>query len=106
MLPWASLGHPAGAGGGPVGLYEPVHGTAPDIAGQGVANPIAAILSAAMLLRYSLSLGADADRIDSAVIRVLEQGHRTRDVHAAGATLVGTKEMGDLISAEVEKSYS
>ena len=99
MLPSASIG-------GRVGLYEPVHGTAPDIAGQGVANPIAAILSAAMLLRYSLSLGADADRIDAAVIRVLEQGHRTRDVHAAGATLVGTKEMGDLISAEVEKSYS
>ncbi len=99
MLPSASIG-------GRVGLYEPVHGTAPDIAGQGVANPIAAILSAAMLLRYSLSLAADADRIDSAVIRVLEQGHRTRDVHAAGATLVGTKEMGDLISAEVEKSYS
>ena len=99
MLPSASIG-------GRVGLYEPVHGTAPDIAGQGVANPIAAILSAAMLLRYSLSLGADADRIDAAVIRVLDQGHRTRDVHAAGTTLVGTKEMGDLISAEVEKSYS
>jgi 3-isopropylmalate dehydrogenase len=99
MLPSASIG-------GRVGLYEPVHGTAPDIAGQGIANPIAAILSAAMLLRYSLSLGADADRIDAAVIRVLEQGHRTRDVHAAGTTLVGTKEMGDLISAEVEKSYS
>jgi len=99
MLPSASIG-------GRVGLYEPVHGTAPDIAGQGVANPIAAILSAAMLLRYSLSLGADADRIDAAVIRVLEQGHRTRDVHAAGTTLVGTKEMGDLISAEVEKSYA
>src|SRR5947209_16122563 len=99
MLPSASIG-------GRVGLYEPVHGTAPDIAGQGVANPIAAILSAAMLLRYSLSLPADADRIDAAVIRVLEQGHRTRDVHAAGTTLVGTKEMGDLISAEVEKSYS
>ena len=99
MLPSASIG-------GRVGLYEPVHGTAPDIAGQGVANPIAAILSAAMLLRYSLSLGADADRIDAAVIRVLEQGHRTRDVHAAGTTLVGTKEMGDLICAEVEKSYS
>jgi 3-isopropylmalate dehydrogenase len=99
MLPSASIG-------GRVGLYEPVHGTAPDIAGQGVANPIAAILSAAMLLRYSLSLGADADRIEAAVIRVLEQGHRTRDVHAAGTKLVGTKEMGDLISAEVEKSYS
>jgi 3-isopropylmalate dehydrogenase len=99
MLPSASIG-------GRVGLYEPVHGTAPDIAGQGVANPIAAILSAAMLLRYSLSLGADADRIEAAVIRVLEQGHRTRDVHAAGTKLVGTKEMGDLISNEVEKSYS
>ena len=99
MLPSASIG-------GRVGLYEPVHGTAPDIAGQGVANPIAAILSAAMLLRYSLSLSADADRIDAAVIRVLEQGHRTRDVHAAGTKLVGTKEMGDLISTEVEKSYS
>jgi 3-isopropylmalate dehydrogenase len=99
MLPSASIG-------GRVGLYEPVHGTAPDIAGQGVANPIAAILSAAMLLRYSLSLGADADRIDAAVIRVLEQGHRTRDVHAAGTKLVGTKEMGDLISAEVERSYA
>src|ERR1700756_1242799 len=74
MLPSASLG-------GRVALYEPVHGTAPDIAGKGIANPIAAILSAAMLLRYSLSLGADADRIDAAVIRVLEQGHRTRDVH-------------------------
>jgi len=99
MLPSASIG-------GRVGLYEPVHGTAPDIAGQGVANPIAAILSAAMLLRYSLSLSAAADRIDAAVIRVLEQGHRTRDVHAAGTKLVGTKEMGDLISTEVEKSYS
>jgi 3-isopropylmalate dehydrogenase len=85
MLPSASIG-------GRVGLYEPVHGTAPDIAGQGVANPIAASLS--------------ADRIEAAVIRVLEQGHRTRDVHAAGTKLVGTKEMGDLISAEVEKSYS
>jgi 3-isopropylmalate dehydrogenase len=99
MLPSASLG-------GRVGLYEPVHGTAPDIAGQGVANPIAAILSAAMLLRYSLNKGADADRIDSAVLRVLEQGHRTRDIVEAGAKISGTKEMGDLISTEVEKSYS
>ena len=99
MLPSASLG-------GRVGLYEPVHGTAPDIAGQGVANPIAAILSAAMLLRYSLDKGADADRIDAAVLRVLEQGHRTRDIVGAGAKVCGTKEMGDLISTEVEKSYS
>jgi len=99
MLPSASLG---GSGG----LYEPVHGTAPDIAGQGLANPIAAILSAAMLLRYSLNKGADADRIDAAVLRVLEDGHRTRDIHAAGMKLVGTREMGDLISTTVEKSYS
>jgi len=99
MLPSASLG-------GRVGLYEPVHGTAPDIAGQGVANPIAAILSAAMLLRYSLDKAADADRIDAAVLRVLEQGHRTRDIVGAGAKICGTKEMGDLISTEVEKSYS
>ena len=99
MLPSASLG---GSGG----LYEPVHGTAPDIAGQGVANPIAAILSAAMLLRYSLDKGADADRIDAAVLRVLEQGHRTRDIVGAGVKICGTREMGDLISTEVEKSYS
>src|SRR6202795_996672 len=99
MLASASLG-------GSVGLYEPVHGTAPDIAGQGSANPIAAILSAAMLLRYSLNKGADADRIDSAVLRVLEQGYRTRDIVGARAKICGTKEMGDLISTEVEKSYS
>jgi len=99
MLPSASMG---GSGG----LYEPVHGTAPDIAGQGVANPIAAILSAGMLLRYSLNKGIDADRIDAAVLRVLELGYRTRDIHGPETKLVGTREMGDLISTEVEKSYS
>src|SRR5205823_8425183 len=66
MLPSASLG-------GRVGLYEPVHGTAPDIAGKGIANPIAAILSAAMLLRYSLDRPQDADRVEAAVLRVLEK---------------------------------
>jgi 3-isopropylmalate dehydrogenase len=98
MLPSASLG-------GKVGLYEPVHGTAPDIAGKGVANPIAAILSAAMLLRYSLNRVADADRIEAAVLRVLEQGYRTRDIHSAGTKLVGTLQMGDLIAREVERAY-
>src|SRR5205085_5135471 len=93
MLASASLGQ-AGAGGGNVGLYEPVHGTAPDIAGQGVANPIAAILSAAMLLRYSLDRTAEADRIDRSVSRVLEQGHRTRDIAERGGQTVGTQEMG------------
>ncbi|HET7343218.1 MAG TPA: 3-isopropylmalate dehydrogenase [Methylomirabilota bacterium] len=102
MLPSASLGQ-AGAGGVQMGLYEPVHGTAPDIAGQGVANPIAAILSAAMLLRYSLNMGADAARIEAAVQRVLQQGYRTRDIAAAGEKAVGTREMGDLIVHGVER---
>jgi 3-isopropylmalate dehydrogenase len=91
--------------GGRVGLYEPVHGTAPDIAGQGVANPIAAILSTAMLLRYSLDRAEDADRIDRAVMRVLEQGYRTRDIAQGGGKTVGTREMGDLIVAAVEAQY-
>jgi 3-isopropylmalate dehydrogenase len=98
MLPSASLG-------GRVGLYEPVHGTAPDIAGQGVANPIAAILSAAMLLRYSLDRGADANRVEAAVLEVLEQGYRTRDVHGERTKLVGTTQMGDLIARAVERQY-
>jgi 3-isopropylmalate dehydrogenase len=98
MLPSASLG-------GTVGLYEPVHGTAPDIAGKGIANPIAAVLSAAMLLRYSLNRGADADRMEAAVLRVLEAGYRTRDVHSAGTKLVGTAEMGDLIARQIESAY-
>ena len=98
MLPSASLG-------GKVGLYEPVHGTAPDIAGKGVANPIAAILSAAMLLRYSLNRGADADRVEAAVLKVLEAGHRTADIRSAGDRPVGTQQMGDLVTREVEKSY-
>ena len=95
MLPSASLG-------GTVALYEPVHGTAPDIAGQGIANPIAAILSAAMLLKYSIDLGAHADRVDAAVLRVLEQGYRTRDIGKSGEKVVGTSEMGDLVVRELE----
>jgi 3-isopropylmalate dehydrogenase len=97
MLPSASIG-------GTVGLYEPVHGTAPDIAGQGVANPIAAVLSAAMLLRYSLDMGPEADRIEAAVRAVLEQGHRTRDIAARGERALGTKEMGDLIVRRIEQA--
>ena len=95
MLPSASLG-------GQAALYEPVHGTAPDIAGQGVANPIAAILSAAMLLKYSLDLGTHASRVDAAVLAVLEQGYRTRDIAASGTKVVGTAEMGDLVVRELE----
>jgi 3-isopropylmalate dehydrogenase len=80
-----------------------VHGTAPDIAGQGVANPIAAILSAAMLLRYSLNMASEADRIEAAVRQVLEQGHRTRDIAGPGDKAIGTKEMGDLIVHDVQR---
>jgi 3-isopropylmalate dehydrogenase len=98
MLPSASLG-------GAVGLYEPVHGTAPDIAGKGIANPIAAILSAAMLLRYSLDRAADADRVEKAVARVLEQGHRTADIATPGTKPRSTREMGDLIVRELEGQY-
>ncbi len=98
MLPSASLG-------GRVALYEPVHGTAPDIAGQGIANPIAAVLSAGMLLQYSLDLGAHANRVDAAVLRVLEQGHRTRDIAGPGDKIVGTGAMGDLIVRELEAAY-
>jgi 3-isopropylmalate dehydrogenase len=98
MLPSASLG-------GQVGLYEPVHGTAPDIAGQGVANPIAAILSAAMLLRYSLELAAQAAAVDRAVLRVLEQGYRTGDIAGPGDRRVGTREMGDAVVREVEAQF-
>ncbi|MDO8300499.1 3-isopropylmalate dehydrogenase, partial [Lacisediminimonas sp.] len=79
------------------GLYEPSHGSAPDIAGRGVANPLATILSAAMMLRYSLGRAAQADRIEAAVKKVLAQGLRTPDIHEAGTTRVGTVEMGDAV---------
>jgi 3-isopropylmalate dehydrogenase len=100
MLPSASLGGDLGRGGGTaqsprMGLYEPIHGTAPDIAGQGRANPLAAILSAALLLRYSLGLEAEAGRVERAVERVLEAGYRTKDIHTPGTTLVDTAAMGD-----------
>jgi 3-isopropylmalate dehydrogenase len=102
MLPSASLGA-AGAGGISVGLYEPVHGTAPDIAGQGVANPIAAVLSAAMLLRYSCDMPREADRIERAVHSVLEAGHRTRDIAPPGEAAIGTRDMGDRIVRALER---
>ena len=80
------------------GLYEPSHGSAPDIAGQDLANPIATILSASMMLRYSLDLAEAADAMDAAVEKVLEDGYRTVDIMSEGMTKVGTKEMGDLIA--------
>jgi 3-isopropylmalate dehydrogenase len=91
MLPSASLDANS------KGLYEPSHGSAPDIAGKGIANPLATILSAAMMLRFSLNLPAEADRIEAAVKKVLAQGLRTPDIHEAGTARVGTAEMGDAV---------
>ena len=83
------------------GLYEPSHGSAPDIAGQDIANPIATVLSAAMMLRYSFDLDDAADAIETAVRKVISEGYRTVDIMSEGCTRVGTKEMGDLIAARV-----
>jgi 3-isopropylmalate dehydrogenase len=83
-------------------LYEPIHGSAPDIAGKGIANPLATILAAAMLLRHSLALEAEARAIETAVDRVLNAGHRTSDIAAGGKSLC-TSEMGALVVAEIEK---
>jgi 3-isopropylmalate dehydrogenase len=97
MLPSASLNERK------QGLYEPSHGSAPDIAGQGVANPLATILSAAMMLRFSLEQPEAADRIESAVKDVLASGLRTADIHSEGTKRVGTREMGDAVVASLTK---
>jgi 3-isopropylmalate dehydrogenase len=91
MLPSASLGS------GTLGMYEPIHGSAPDIANQDIANPIATILSVAMMLRYSFNLLEEADKIEKAVYTVLDNGYRTSDIYSEGTKKVGTKEMGRLI---------
>jgi len=83
------------------GLYEPSHGSAPDIAGQGIANPLATILSAAMMLRFSLQQPAAADRIESAVKAVLSAGYRTADIWSEGTRKVGTVAMGDAVVAAI-----
>ncbi len=96
MLPSASLDQQK------KGMYEPCHGSAPDIAGQGIANPLATILSVAMMLRYSLNAPQAAEAIEAAVGRVLDQGLRTADIFSEGTTRVGTKAMGDAVVAELE----
>jgi len=90
MLPSASLG-------GSIGMYEPVHGSAPDIAGKDIANPIATIASLAMMLKYSFGLQKESDAVEQAIVSVLESGYRTADLKEEGKTTVGTKQIGDLI---------
>lgn len=102
MLPSASLGA-ADAAGRRMALYEPVHGSAPDIAGKGLANPLATILSFAMALRYSFNAGADADLIERAAQNVLNAGVRTPDIAEAGQKPVGTAAMGDALIAELNR---
>jgi len=121
MLPSASIGNTVGAGGpvgtgGLIGMYEPIHGSAPDIAGKDLANPIATIASAAMMLSYSFNLDQEATAIERAILLVLEQGYRTKDIQSSGGKVgvggaplagppstitVGTKEMGRLIREEL-----
>lgn len=98
MLPSASLG------GSGRGMYEPIHGSAPDIAGRGIANPLAAILSLAMLLRHSLHESGHAERVEKAVESVLAEGLRTPDIHAAGTRSVSTSEMGQAVVSALRKA--
>jgi 3-isopropylmalate dehydrogenase len=97
MLPSASLGAPDARTGSRKALYEPVHGSAPDIAGKGIANPIAMIASFAMCLRYSFNMVAEADRLEAAIAAVLDDNLRTKDIMSEGKTEVGTSAMGDAI---------
>ena len=98
MLPSASLAE------GSLGLYEPIHGSAPDIAGKGIANPIGTILSTALLLRHSLKLEREAQAVESAVEQVLAEGYRTGDIAQPGGETVSTTVMGDLIARRVTPS--
>ena len=91
MLPSASLNKDN------VGMYEPIHGSAPDIAGQDIANPLATILSVSMMLRYSLNQSDLADKIDQSIVKVLDQGYRTRDIASDADNIIGTNEMGDRV---------
>ena len=103
MLPSASLGA-ADATRRRKALYEPVHGSAPDIAGQNVANPLACILSFAMMLRYSFDLSDEADLVEAAVRSTLGSGIRIRDIARVGETRVSTRSMGDAVLGQLEKA--
>jgi len=101
MLPSASLAGVPKEGVATFGLYEPIHGSAPKHTGQNDINPLATILSAAMMLRHSLTLSKEADTIEKAVESVLNDGYRTYDIMGQGKTKVGTREMGDLVAKKV-----
>jgi 3-isopropylmalate dehydrogenase len=103
MLPSASLGAPDPQTGARKALYEPIHGSAPDIAGQGIANPIAQMASFGMALRYSCNMAKEADLIDKAIASTLAQGYRTGDIMQPNMRKVGTSEMGRAIITEMEK---
>ena len=104
MLPSASLGNPDPITGKRHAMYEPVHGSAPDIAGEGKANPLAMLLSFAMMLRYSFDLANDADRVESVVQNVLNDGYRTGDIMQNGCHLVSTEEMGTKLLAQLDRT--
>ena len=106
MLPSASLGEADPVSGRRRALYEPVHGSAPDIAGRGVANPLAMIGSLAMALRYSLDMAAEADRLERAISSALDAGHRTADLARPGETAISTSQMGDAVVAALSASAS
>jgi 3-isopropylmalate dehydrogenase len=103
MLPSASLGEVDAKTKRRKALYEPVHGSAPDIAGKGIANPIAMLASFGMALRYSFNLGKEADLIEAAIAAALAKGLRTADIKSEGTKVVGTSEMGEAIVSELEK---
>ena len=103
MLPSASLGEIDGKTGKRKALYEPVHGSAPDIAGKGLANPTAMLASFGMALRYSFGMGKAADLVDQAIAAVLAKGLRTHDIKSEGTTVVGTAEMGDAVLQELDR---
>jgi 3-isopropylmalate dehydrogenase len=106
MLPSASLGSPDPVTGRAKALYEPVHGSAPDIAGKGLANPIAMLASFGMALRYSFDMGALADRLDAAISAVLAQGLRTADIKSDGGRAASTAEMGGAILKELQARHA
>jgi 3-isopropylmalate dehydrogenase len=103
MLPSASLGETDPKTKKRPALYEPVHGSAPDIAGKGMANPIAMLASFGMALRYSFNMGQEADRLEAAIAATLAKGLRTADIKSDGTKVVSTAEMGEAVVSELEK---